>query len=302
MNKIIIITLLAVLLLITAACSLLSGTQDPASNGLQDSKIDVIVSILPQKEFVSAVGGEHVNVKELIPVGASPATYDPSPRDIMSIENADIYFRIGYIPFEESHLEAIQSINPALNVIDTSEGVKTRGFDGGGNYEEGHDHAGTDPHIWLSPMLVKQQVENIYVGLAEADPSNAAEYRANADAYILRLDALDNDIEAAFSDLNTDVIMVFHPAWGYLADEYGLEQVAIENDGKDPSPGELQEIIELAREENVRVIFVQEQFDEGVAESVAEEIGATVIQIDPLAEDYITNMGNIGAVISSYLS
>lgn len=263
-----------------------------------NSGINVIVSILPQKEFVSAVGGEHISVVELIPPGGSPATYDPSPQDLIAIEEADIYFRVGYIPFETSHIEAIQSTNPELIIVDTSKGINTRNIDG----SEGHKQASTDPHIWLSPGLVKEQVENIYAGLSEFDPDNALEYRANADAYISRLEGLDKELSNAFSDLNSDVLMVFHPAWGYLADDYGLEQIAIESEGKDPSPGELQEIIELANEKNINVIFVQEQFDKSIAESVAEEIGAVVVQINPLAEDYITNMESIGEVISSYLS
>jgi zinc transport system substrate-binding protein len=292
MNRTFALMIIAAISLLVLLFFLMAGTE-PIS---KDSKIEIIVSILPQKEFVSAVGGDHVRVRELIPPGASPATYDPSPRDLMAIEDADIYFRVGYIPFEAAHLEAIQSTNPTLRVVDTSEGIKIRHVD------EHGEHIGIDPHLWLSPRLVKQQVENIYSGLAEIDPANAAKYRANADTYIARLDELDRDLETAFSELDTDVLMVFHPAWGYLADDYGLMQISIENEGKDPSPGELQETIELALEKNVRVIFIQEQFDKSVAESVAEEIGAVVIQIDPLAEAYIQNMKSIGEVISAYLS
>jgi zinc transport system substrate-binding protein len=289
-------------------------------------QINVIVSILPQKEFVNSVGGSHVIVKELIPPGASPATYDLSPKDLIAIENADIYFRIGHVPFEKAHVEQIKDVNPDLIIIDTSESVPLREFSedeehGHGEEahedehaeddheedhdeehdEEGHHHEGVDPHIWLSPPLVKLQVESIYDALVDLDSANTDEYRANADAYISKLDSLDAEIKGVFEDIDSHVLMVFHPAWGYFADAYGLEQIAIEQEGKEPTASQLQEIIDLAKNESVKVIFVQAQFDKSIAESVAEEIGAVVVQIDPLAENYVKNLEVVGKTISSNL-
>jgi zinc transport system substrate-binding protein len=334
-NAALLVLVLAVVALVAALFFWPSPSQP---EGPEIEEINVIVSILPQKEFVESVGGTHVIVKELIPPGASPATYDLSPKDLIAIEEADIYFRIGHIPFEDSHIEQIQSVNPDLVVVDTSESVPLlnfgEGHDGHDEHEEdehdedghegehdelgddhddseeggemhddheGHDHSGVDPHIWLSPNLVKLQVKSIQDALADMDPANAAEYASNADAYIAELDALDSELETAFNDIETNVLMVFHPAWGYFADAYGLEQIAIEQEGKEPTASQLQEVLDIARDEGVKVIFVQAQFDKSVAESVAEEIGAVVIQIDPLAEGYIQNLKTVGETISANL-
>ncbi len=272
-----------------------------------DGKIDVVVSILPQKEFVKAVGGENVNVYVLIPPGASPATYDPSPQDLVRLENADVYFRVGHIEFEKSHVGEFVSMNPEMKVVDTSEGVTLRylGEEEHHEHEEDHadehDHQGVDPHIWLSPKAVVIQVENVYQALADANPENTAVYRKNADDYMAELNALDGELADKLGELETKKFIVFHPAWGYFADNYGLEQVAIEHEGKDPTADQLQHIIDEAKHENIKVVFVQEQFSTEMAESVAEEIQGVVVRIDPLAENYMENLREVGNTISKNL-
>ena len=311
-------------MIVISAVVVTSGCISTGPGAADDGRIDVLVSILPQKEFVSSVGGEHVNVIELISPGASPATYELTPGDAVSIENSDIYFRIGHIPFEEAHAGRIASMNPDMLVIDTSEGITLREFKDSeahshegeeehGHEEEehdhedeegeehGHDHEGVDPHIWLSPNNVIIQVETIYETLAEYDPGNAAVYRQNADAYISRLKSLDTDLRITFSMVDTKKMMVFHPAWGYLADEYGFEQIAIENEGKEPTTQEIASIIDEAMEHDIKVVFVQSQFSTETAQSVAEQIGGAVVQIDPLAENYIENLGIVGEAISANL-
>jgi zinc transport system substrate-binding protein len=305
-NTIFIIVFLVAIALAAAVLFWAGTTQD--STGEDDQRINAIVSILPQREFVRAVGEDQVSVKVLIPPGSSPATYDLSPQDLIAIEEADVYFRIGHVPFEKSHMDQIKSVNPKLIIIDTSESVPLRFFGSDEEYghegahensQEGeeHDNEGADPHIWLSPALVKLQVESIHDALAGMDAENSAEYRLNADAYISRLNDLDADLEEAFKELDNNVLLVFHPAWGYFADEYGLEQIAIERGGKEPTASELQAIIDTSKRENVKVIFVQAQFDKSIAESVAEEIGVVVVQIDPLAENYVENLRGVGEAI-----
>jgi zinc transport system substrate-binding protein len=288
-NKISIITGIVigilVLSLFLAGCTNLSDEQD-------DGTIDVIVSILPQKAFVEEVAGDLVNVKELIPPGASPATYEPEPSTLALVEKADIYFRIGYIPFEKSHIDTLTDLNSDMTVVDTSVDVQLRYFDNGG----------TDPHIWLSPILVKKQVDTIAQTLSQEDPANVEIYNSNAEQFKNQLDALHLEIELQLSELKTDKLMIFHPAWGYFADEYGLEQIAIEKAGKEPTAQELEDIIELAIEEEIKVIFVQTQFDTNIAESVAEEVEAVVVSINPLSEDYINNLKNVATTISESLS
>jgi zinc transport system substrate-binding protein len=301
------------------------------------------VSILPQKAFVQAVGGDLVNVKELIPPGGSPATYEPKPSDLVLVEKADIYFRVGHIPFEKSHMDKLVELNSDMDIADTSVNVKLREFgeDEAHSHDEehapdheeehheeevdehshedeehdhehedemheedhhDHDHSGVDPHIWLSPMQVKKQVDVIATTLAQEDPANADVYNTNAQTFKEELDTLHDEIEAELSTLKTDKLMVFHPAWGYFADEYGLEQIAIEQSGKEPTAQELQHIIEVAKEEEIKVIFVQSQFNKEIAESIAEEVGAVVVSINPLSDDYINNLRNVATTIAESLN
>jgi zinc transport system substrate-binding protein len=285
-------------------------------------KIEVVVSILPQKAFVKAVGGDLVNVKELISTGGSPATYEPKPSDLVLIEKANIYFRIGHIPFEKSHIKKFAELNPDMKIVDTSIDVQLRYF--GEHEKHTHEHekyseehkdeeidksnedkhnlGEVDPHIWLSTMQVKKQVDIIVQTLSKEDPANAYTYSSNGEKFKKELDYLHLEIETGLSELKTDKLMVFHPAWGYFADEYGLDQIAIEQSGKEPTAQELQQIIEEAKEEKIKVIFVQSQFNKNIAKSVSEEVGAVVVSINPLSEDYINNMRNIATTIAESLN
>ncbi len=266
---------------------LLAGCAAESENS---GKLNVIVSILPQKAFVEAVGGEHVNVKVLIPPGGSPATYDLKPSDLVAVEGASIYFRIGYIPFELSNAQKIANLNPSLKIIDTSVNVSLR-----------HSSDSIDPHIWLSPIQVKHQVDTISSSLCDADPENCEDYLESSQEFKHKLDELHAELNTEFSHLKTKKLMVFHPAWGYFADEFGLQQIAIEEDGKEPTAMQLQHLIDKARSENIKVIFVQSQFNQNIANSVAEQLGAIVISIDPLAEDYLNNLRSVASSIASHL-
>jgi len=293
-----ILILLTVLLLTASGCI--------QSQKSETGKINIVVSILPQKEFVKEVGKDKVTVQELIPPGASPATYNPKPSELANIEKAEIYFRIGQLPFEKAHTETFRSLNPDMRIVSASDVVELRHFEGREEHsheeEHEHDEEEIDPHLWLSPENAKKQVEQIYQALAEIDPENKDYYRKNADDYIAKLEALDQELKQEFFDIKTENLMVFHPAWGYLADAYGLKQIAIEQSGKDPTAKELAGIVDFAKENNVKVIFVQKQVSMQNAEALAAEIGATVIQIDPLAENYLENMSKIGREIARRLS
>jgi zinc transport system substrate-binding protein len=282
---------------------LISLRQRGADNS---AKINIVVSILPQKAFVRAVGGEHVTVEVLIPPGGSPATYEPKPSDLANVEKADIYFRIGYIPFEKSHADKLGGLNPNMKMVDTSVNVDLRysGEDEQRTHDDAEEHhqEGIDPHIWLSPREVKKQVDVILAALSETDPNNSAEYLKNAENFKKELDNLHNEIERRFEGLKTNKFMMFHPAWGYFADEFGLEQIAIEQEGKEPTARQLQYLINKARQENIKVIFVQSQFTEEIAKSIAEEIDAVVVPIDPLSDDYINNLSNVATTIVEYLN
>lgn len=159
---------------------------------------------------------------------------------------------------------------------------------------EGHDQEGLDPHIWLSPALVKIQAAAILSGLQQADPNNADTYQANFDSFINNINQLDADLKHTFADQNSKKFMVFHPSWGYFADAYGLQQIPVEMEGKEPSPKQLQAIIQEALEEKIKVVFVQPQFSKRSAEVIAKAIGGNVSIADPLAEDWETNLREIG--------
>ncbi len=304
----------AVCLLLWSACG-----QAPQEDVGDSPK--VLVSILPQKDFVEAVGGEYVSVHVIIPPGASPATYDPKPGDLVRVEEADIFFRIGHIGFEQAHFNQIRSLNPDMRVVDTSEGIELRHFGSDESHAHDHEHEGeehaeegagaeseddhgrgVDPHVWLSPLAVKLQVGAIARALAELDPGRADDYRNNAAAYTAQLDELHAELTALLAGLESRTILVFHPAWGYFTDAYGLEQLAIEQAGKDPTAEQLRQVIDTARREDIKVIFVQAQFSRELAASVAREIDGVAVSIDPLAEDYIVNLRNVGQTVYDYLN
>ncbi|MCK5176974.1 MAG: zinc ABC transporter substrate-binding protein [Candidatus Aenigmarchaeota archaeon] len=282
-----------ILILTVLTMVFISGCTQYPSEKSQD-KINVIVSILPQKAFAKAVGGDYVNVNELIPPGGSPATYDLKPSDLVNIEKADIYFRIGHIPFEKSHADKLTALNPNMKVVDTSKNVKLK--------YAGENERGIDPHIWLSPIKVKKQVDAIAEALSQIDPENAEEYNQNAINFKKELDDLNAELKGKFAEIGTKKLLVFHPAWGYFADEYGLEQIAIEHEGKEPTAKQLKELIDKAKEEEIKVIFVQSQFNKDIAESIAKEIDAVVVSINPLSEDYLNNLRNVGETITKYLN
>ena len=288
-----------------AACLVLCAACAQAPSEGTDALLNVLVSIPPQKNFVEAVGGDLVAVHVLIPPGASPATYDPKPGDLVRVEEADVFFRIGHIGFEQAYLSRIRSLNPDMRVVDTSRGIELRYFGAAESHEhDGEEHGhlgGVDPHVWLSPPAARLQVEAIARVLAEMDPEHADTFRANALDYAARLDALHEELAALFAGLEARTILVFHPAWGYFTDAYGLKQLAIEQSGKAPTAEQLRHVIDTAKASGIEVIFVQAQFSREVAGSVAREIGGVVVSIDPLAEDYIGNLRAVGQTVHEYL-
>jgi len=258
-------------------------------------KLDVFVSIQPQAYFVERIGGKRVSVDVLVPPGKSPATYSLSPVQMSRLSNASILFRIG-VPFENRLMEKIQD-NTNVKIVDTRQGIRLRTMEGRhthGHHRHGnHDAAGKDPHIWLDPSMVKIQAGTIFRALAHADPQGEEEYKDNLDIFINDLDRLDSKIRAALLPLKGRAFFVFHPSFGYFADAYDLEQVPVEMEGKTPKGKDLTALIKTARNRNVRVIFVQPQFDRTTALKIAAAIGGDVLPLDPLAYDYMNNLNNI---------
>jgi len=257
--------------------------------------LSVFVSILPQKYFVERIAGSRVQVSVMVQPGVSPETYEPSPKQIAQLAEAQVYFRIG-MPFEDAWLEKIQRSNPQLLMVDTRDGIELRPIDGYHRHGEelardlDSDEGLMDPHIWLSPMLVKRQAKTICNTLMLLDPANKEEYEENYRLFAEDLEAVDEQIRSLLKDVQGKKFLVFHPAWGYFADEYGLVQVPIEVEGKEPNARELTQIIGFARREGIKTIFVDTQSNIKPAETVARAVQARVVQLDPLAEDYLNSL------------
>jgi zinc transport system substrate-binding protein len=265
-----------------------------------EPKIQVFVSILPQAYFVEQVGGEYVSVHVLVGPGQSPATYEPSPKQLAALSEAPLYFRIG-VPFEQHLIDKIKSTFHNLRIVDTREGVPLRDIEGNGH--DDHDHAGgKDPHIWLSPPLVKIQADDICRALCAYDSVHAAYYWKNLEAFETLLDETDAEIKKELAPFKGSRFYAFHPSYGYFGDEYGLVQLAVEIEGKEPSARQLTELIERARAEKVKVIFVQPQFAVKTAETIAKAIGGKVVELDPLAEDYLKNLKYMAGAMARALS
>ncbi len=267
-----------------------------SETGLAEDKIPVFVSIGPQKYFVQQIGKDRVKIHIMVQPGASPATYEPKPKQMTKLSKAKIYFAIG-VPFENAWMKTIVGANPKMKVVRTDTGIEKLSMTGHHHHDEddepGHgdpDHGGLDPHIWLSPPLVKIQSRTILTAMQEVDPTHHDVYEANYRKFVSEIDRLDTRLRQTLAGRRGLQFLVFHPSWGYFARAYGLEQISIEIEGKDPKPAQLKELIEHARKKGIRVIFVQPQFSTKSAGLIAREIGGQVASADPLAEDWMANL------------
>ncbi len=273
-----------------------------ATETSSEGKLVIMVSVVPQVYFVERVGGEHVSAQAMVLPGSNPATYEPKPEQLKDLSRADAYMSIG-VPFEEAWLERISAANPDLEMVDTAEGIERRSI--AGHEHEGEEHGETespDPHIWLSPRLVKVQARKIADALIELDPEHRDDYEKNLAAFISDINELDRYIAQRLDDLPRRRFMVFHPSWGYFANDYGLEMIPIEIEGQEPSPQELARLIDRAQDEDIRVIFAQPEFSTRQAETIADEIGGEVRLIDPLAAGWLENMYDVADTFADVLS
>ena len=288
----------------------------------------VYVSILPQKYFVEKIAGEYARVQVLVKPGKSPSTYSPSPDQIKELTISDIFFKIG-VPFENGFLHKIKAISGTIQIVDTRKGITLREmkFHGHGddphedtNHNEiGHnetdhnktehgqetdeqDPTGKDPHIWMSPLLVKTQARTMAAALISFDPKNSTAYEQNLEIFIRELDDLHKRLATTLEPFQGETLFVFHPVFGYFTDTYGLNQMAIETMGKAPRGKQLSAIIKKAKLNKTRVLFVQPQFDRHAAQKISAAIKGTVVSIDPLAFDYLSNMETIAQAIGSNLA
>ncbi len=266
--------------------------------------LHVFVSVPPHAYLVERIGGDEVKVEELVPAGQDPHTFEPTPSQVVALARARLFFQVG-MPFERRLVARIAASHAGLEVVDTRagiellEGVCTICAEGQPHGTPHHHHGEPDPHIWLSPPLLKAQATTIADALCRVDPDRAASYRRNLAALIEELDDLDGRIGAELEPYRGRAFYVFHPAFGYFAAAYGLRQEAVEVEGKNPTPRQLRELIRRAQADGVEVLFVQPQFDTSAAEVVAEAIGGRVEKLDDLAPDLTANLERIAERIAS---
>jgi zinc transport system substrate-binding protein len=278
---------LVVLLAIYPALSVLGGTSCTTQKA-EAERMAVAVSIMPQADFVEAVGGDKVEVVVMVPPGADPHTYEINPDQMVKLSQAKMYAKVGSpLEFELVWLDKLIAANRGMLVVDCSKGIDL--MENPDPDESGNE----DPHIWLSVRNAEIMVQNICAGLAQVDPANQTYYEKNRDSYLEKLSQLDNDLAEGLATVSNRSFVVFHPAFGYFARDYDLKQIAVEQAGKEPSADYIVCLIEEAKEQDIRVVFVSAQFNTKSAEVIAREIGGKVVIIDPLAKDFISNMRNI---------
>ncbi|MGA2225494.1 MAG: zinc ABC transporter substrate-binding protein [Syntrophobacteraceae bacterium] len=294
------------LLKIVLVFALTFSVQHCAALASEPTPMPVAVSILPQRYFLEKIGGNLVEVEVMVPPGATPEQYEPKPRQMSALSRSRIYFACG-VPFETIWLSKMVSANPKIQVIHTEKDIEKRAMEahehghqgakpGGDDHHEGID----DPHIWLSPPLVMIQARAIFDALAANDPQNRASYEANYKSFIVELVDLDLSLSRLFAaEAKPGSFMVFHPAWGYFADAYGLHQVPVEVEGKEPKARELDEFIKRARELGVKAVFVQPQYSPRTAQTIADAVGARLVEADDLAPDWEKNLRKVAEQIAA---
>ena len=257
-------------------------------------RLEVFAGIPPLAWLVERIGGSQVEVGVLVQPGQDPHVFEPTPRQVMALGRARLFFKIG-MPFENELVERIAAHHAGLTVVDATQGiVKRAGVD--------EDEAGQpDPHVWLAPRQLRIMAGNVAEALARADAAHAGDYRRRAAAVAAELDALDARIARRLAPLGGQRFYVFHPAFGYFADAYGLVQESVEVEGKSPTPRQLQALVRQARADGVRIIFLQPQFDPRAAEAVARAIGGSVVPMDSLAKDVPRNLDDITEKIAAAL-
>lgn len=278
-NKIVILALLIVPLF----CGCVSQEESPSG------KVNVVTTIAPLSDFILAVGGDRVEVTVLVPAGAEPHTYEPTPSQMKDVATADLYVMNG--AGLEFWMDKVLGVNQNMVVIDSSEGAVI--------LRESADEL--DPHIWVSLRNAATQVKNICTGLIQVDPENSDYYTKNRDEYLEKLKALDGELNQTFAAKKDLTFIVYHPAWTYFARDYNLVQVPLLENEKEPGPKYLAGIIDLARENNITTIFVEPQYNPKSAEVVAREMKANIQVLDPLAQNYLENMRYAGREIAKSL-
>lgn len=252
------------------------------------------VSILPLRSLVQGIVGDDFDIEVLVPPGASPETFEPTPRQFVGLNKARMVFNVGLIDFENTLLAKVEDQEKVVNL---SRGIELiAGTCSHGSHGHTHTH-GIDPHVWTSPRALQKMAENAYEAIRKAYP-DSVKYETNYRLLQQELKALDERTAARIAASDVEYFIIYHPALTYYARDYGLRQIAIEADGKEPSAKQLTQIIRQAREDGVRRILYQSQFPASAVEVIARDIDAQYVEVDPLREDVIANIEEITGIIT----
>jgi len=276
---------------------------------MRSDKLKVFVSILPQKFFVDKIAGDLVDVSVMVLPGSSPHSYEPRPSQMKELSKSKAYFSIG-VEFEKAWLPKFSSMYKTMRIIHTDSSIEKLPADSAQAAEmlqahsRGIDHGpGLDPHIWLAPQLVKVQVKHIYDALIKMDPVHEPIYTVNFKAVMGEISGVHDTIcrllmcDSPGKPRKT--FMVFHPSWAYFAREFGLRQLAIEIEGKEPGPRQLENVFNVARKNAIHCIFVQPQFSRQSAQTIARQLKAQVLVADDLAYDWSGNILSVAKAIAA---
>lgn len=265
----------------------------PLSVDAQGAKINTVVGILPIAYFVDRIGQDHVNIQVLVGPGQEPHTFEITSKTMAGLSKADMVFKLGF-PFEESLIRKMKSLAPNTEIIDLQNGIDLipMSADDHAKSHKGHRHSASemDLHTWLNPNLAKIQAKTIAHALAAKDPQNKELYTANLLKLETDLDQIDRQLQQALEPLRGKRFYVFHPAYGYFGEAYGLKQVPVQIEGKEPTAKQIARLIDKAKKDGVQVIFVQPQFSKSSAQAIAQQINGVVIPLDDLSKDYLQNL------------
>jgi len=243
----------------------------------------ITVSIAPFKYFVEEIAGDDFKVNVMVPAGANPHIYEPFPEQINKLRRSVAYISNGYLGFEMTWLDRFYETNKTMKRLSLSDKINLLVS---GHHHEGDHVEGADPHYWVSPKCALIMATSVKEFLCEINPSQKQKYEVNYDSLISKIQEVDKKALELFSGVKNRSFMIFHPNLGYLARDYGLEEIPVEYEGKEPPPSRLKELIDRAREDGLKTIFVQREYDTKNAKAIANEIGAEVKIIDPLSEDW----------------
>ena len=257
----------------------------------------VSVSILPQKYLTEQIAGDYLTVNVMIPPGMNPATCDLSTEQLKKLYDSDLCFTIGYLPFEQIHLFPVLENRPDIQIVNHSANLQLIHGSCGHTHAAGDEHDGVDPHIWLSPAHARTMATTVYEVLSEKYPEQKLQFEQNYQALLQKIDSIADRAKQVLDHKKDKIFLIYHPALTYFAADYGMEQISIEDEGKEPNPSHLKAVIDTCRVKGIKIVFIQNQFDVANAKAVAKEIDGEVITIDPLSPDWKAEMCSLLGII-----